>query len=111
MQMTRESIFVSSIRAFFTGFAVLLGLFAAIAIGCILLNVSTPSSILPLKSDVKLEPDANWSRKALPQTSPAILRINIHGIIGDGALNGTSIKNILLDSRDDPFENNRIKGI
>lgn len=111
MNFTRESIFISALRGFFSGFAVLLGI--AVALILILIGIGAMSGTVqaPDKSTLTLSPDANWEMKLLPSTTPVILRINVHGVIGMGKLQGDKFKTILVDSRGDVLANNRVKGI
>lgn len=111
MQVTRESIFVGAIRAFCTGFAGLLGVFVAITIGVIVLFSMSSTSYLPAQSEATIEPDAQGNRAMLPHTDPVIIKIKLSGIIGDGGLTGSSLRTLLLDSREGMFAGNRVKGI
>jgi protease IV len=111
MQFTRESIFVSTIRSLCTAFGAILGVVIAIALAIVaLLSINGPS-LLPPMSEPKISPDAEGNRHMLPLSSPAILRINLHGIIGAGKLTATDIENILLDSREGILAHDRLKGV
>ena len=111
MNISRESIFVSSIRsicvAFFSVIGVLIGLIVLVAISSMFIGPKFSSS----KSHIQLAPDANWERAPLPVTAPVILKINIHGIIGTRGLQSSDIENVLLSSRETLFQNDRVKGI
>ncbi len=111
MNLTRESIFISALRGFFNTVAVIIGI--AVALFIVILGISAFSSSIttPDKSTLTLSPDANWDRKLLPHSAPVILRINLHGVIGIGKLQGDKFKTLLLDSREDDLANNRVKGI
>lgn len=111
MNFTRESIFITALRGFFNGFAVILGIAVAILIIIVGIGAVSSSVSTPDKSTITLSPDANWDRKLLPQTAPVLLRINIHGVIGLGKLQADKFKTILLDSREDVLASNRVKGI
>jgi len=111
MQITRESIFVSTIRAFCTGFAIFLGILLAIGIGVLTLGFFNGPDLLPPRAEVSIVQDANGNRGILPISSPAILRIDIHGTIGDTYLTSSDIDQILLDSREDLLQHNRVKGV
>lgn len=111
MQFTRESIFVATIRSLCTAFGAILGVIIALAIGIIALLSMNGPSLLPPMSEAKISPDAEGQRNPLPLSSPAILRINIHGIIGLGKLTPADIENILLDSREGILAHDRLKGI
>jgi signal peptide peptidase SppA len=111
MNFTRESIFVGAIRSFCTSLATMLGI--AIGIGLIVMGLAfvSGSQYLPPKSEPLIMPDAEGSRTLLSGNSPAILRINLCGIIGLGDLAGDKIESILLDSREDFLRGDRVKGI
>lgn len=111
MEFTRESVFVSTVRAFFKTFAVILGI--GMALFVIALGFSSISSTaeIPDKSQITLQPDANWERKLLPTSTPVILRIDITGIIGAGDLKVGKFKQVLIDSRGGILSKDRVKGI
>jgi protease-4 len=111
MNFTRESIFVGAIRSFCTSLATMLGI--AIGIGLIVIGLAfiSGSQYLPPKSEPLIMPDAEGARTLLSGNSPAILRLNLRGVIGLGDLSGDKIENILLDSREDFLRGDRVKGI
>jgi protease IV len=111
MTFTRESIFVSAIRCFCNAFSVVIGIFIAAVVVMFGLALFSSPEILPEKSELSIAPDADGRRTLLPETSPAILRIDFHGIIGDGDLTNEKIQNILFDSREDSLRNNRVKAV
>jgi len=111
IQVSRESIFVSSIRSFCNTFFALLGIVVcALLIGLaitLIVGFSTDSE----KTAFSIQPDANGSRAMLPFSTPALLKIDIDGIIGTGKLISSSIDSILLDSREGIFKHGRVKGV
>jgi len=112
MNFTRESIFVAAVRSLCTSLAAVLGI--ALGIGLVAMGLSFvagSAQYLPPKSEPLIMPDAEGSRTLLSSQSPAILRIDLRGIIGVGDLTGDKIENILLDSRDDFLHGDRVKGI
>lgn len=112
MKVIHESVFMSSLRAFFVAFFGVLGV--AVAAFAILLGVYGIFSAADEKtfsSSVKLLPDAEGNRKKLPSSSPILLQISLTGEIGKDKLTGQKVEEILLDSREDAFANNRVKGI
>lgn len=111
MNITRESIFASSVRSFFTAFCAILGVLIAIILVVFGLGSLSQSSMLPEKSDVTIAPDAMGNRDLLPMSSPAILRLDFHGVIGMGDLTGDNLRNVLLDSRDGFLKDNRVKAV
>ncbi len=114
MEIQRESIFVSALRSFFRMFFAICGIFLAIILMSLLYNAIEGASSSPTEAKTKIKylPDANGNRES-SSTSPVILQMNIHGIIGDSN-SGTDSKtaqNILLDSRTGTFKGDRVKGI
>lgn len=112
MEFTRESIFTSSIRALCTGFAVVIGILLG---GMLVLAgmgaLSSGSNLIPETSDMTVVPDASGNRTVLSESSPAILRLDIHGVIGMKELTASNIENLLLDSREGLLQGNRVKAI
>jgi signal peptide peptidase SppA len=114
MEIQRESIFVSALRSFCKMFFAVVGLFFALIVMSLIYSAiaGTANSPTEAKTTVKYLPDTNGNRE-ISSTSPVILQINVHGVIGD-AKSGIDTKiaqNILLDSRTGDFKNNRVKGI
>jgi len=111
MKFTRESIFVSGLRAICTTFGGVLGICLALAV--VIIGVSSLSGGIdtPSTSDLTVAPDANWKRKVLPDTTPVLLRIDVAGVIGQGSLKYEKFLNMLLDSREGTLANDRVKGI
>lgn len=113
MEIERESIFVSALRSFCKMFFAVCGLFLALIIMSILYGSIADGSESPteVKNRVKYLPDAEGNRE-ISATSPVILQLNVHGVIGDPKSIDTKIvQNILLDSRADVLANDRVKGI
>ena len=111
MNFTRESIFVGAIRSFCTSIALILGLAIGIGLVGIGIAVLVGPNYLPPKANPMIAPDAKGSRVLLPGSSPAILRIDFHGVIGVGDLTSEKIDNLLLDSRDDFLRGDRVKAV
>lgn len=111
MSAPRESIFIASLRSFFTSFAAILG----ILIGCIVLLIVfislSGSPLAPERTEISIAADADGSRELLAPSTPVILRINIHGVIGEPMLDSEAVEDILLDSRTGMLADNRVKGI
>lgn len=113
MEIQRESIFVSALRSFCKMFFAVCGIFLALIMMTLLYNAIGDASSSPTdaKTKVKYLPDANGNRET-SSTSPVILQMNIHGVIGDPkSVDTKSTQNILLDSRTGDFKNDRVKGI
>ncbi|CAM0117865.1 S49 family peptidase [Rhabdochlamydiaceae symbiont of Dictyostelium giganteum] len=111
MQFIRESIFASTLRLFCRSVALILGIgIGVIAVALCVSAFIAPSCSSP-QSQMTLLPDAEGNRELLPLSSPAILCIDIQGVIGVGDLTQDKINNILLDSRENLFKNSRVKAI
>ncbi len=111
MQFTRESIFVATIRSLCTTFGAIIGIIIAISLGILAISSMSGPDLLPPSSEAKISADSQGNRHLLPLSSPAILKINIHGVIGMAKLTSSDIENILLDSRDGLLSQDRLKGI
>lgn len=111
MNFTRESIFGGSVRSFCTSFAAVLGILIAFIFVVFGMMVVVGPNYLPEKAEPMIMPDADGDRVLLSGNTPAILRIDFHGVIGMGDLTSEKLENILLDSREDLLKNNRVKGI
>jgi len=99
--LNRESIFVSTVRSLCKTFGVITGAFVALVVVLLTLSFFSPSDLLPPKSEMTIAPDADGSRRMLSFDSPAVLKINIQGVIGMNDLTGDAFKDILYDSRED----------
>lgn len=111
MEFARESVFISTVRAFFKTFAVILGI--GVALFVLMFGLSSISNTveLPDKSKITLQPDANWNQELLSHSAPVILRINVTGVVGTGDLKVEKFKQMLIDSREGVLAKNRVKGI
>lgn len=111
MNFTRESIFGGALRSFFTSFAAIVGILIGVIIVVFGLMVVTGPNYLPEKAEPVIMPDAQGERVLLSGSTPAVLRIDFHGVIGMGDLTSEKIQNILLDSREDFLRNGRVKAL
>lgn len=112
MDTPRESIFSTAIRTFCKMFFGLLGLCIAFVVFSFVYSTFSPSPLIEQKTTLTILPDANGNREVLPVSTPAILQIPIHGVIGDPQkLDAELMSHILLDSRTGMLSNNRVKGI
>lgn len=111
MEFSRESIFISALRGLVKSFAVVIGITLGIVVLVIGIGSVSNTVQMPDKSQITLSADANWNRKLLPDSTPVLLRINIHGIIGTSKLKEDSFKDMLVDSRLGVLAKNRVKGI
>ena len=112
MQKINETVFMSSLRAFFTTLFGVLGIIVAlVALGFIFYGISSAVEEETFSSKVKILPDAQGKRTKLASSVPVLLQITIDGQIGLDKLTGKSIQDLLLDSREDAFKDDRVKGI
>lgn len=112
MKIERESIFMSSLRAFFVAFFAICG----VLVGLTLLSIGIASLVSLSKTDdypssMTFLPDAQGSRKELGSDVPVILQLDIDGQIGRGQLTGKKIESLLLKTREDKFKEGRVKAI
>ena len=111
MELKRESILVSVVRAFCRAFAGVFGIIVGLLIiGFVVVFLAKPRMESD-KTALIIGTDAEGNRKHLSLSSPAILRINIHGVIGGSDLNSKTIESQLLDSREGALKDSRVKAI
>lgn len=89
----------------------MIGILLGIAVIFFLFIFLTPPSIIPQETNLVVAPDAEGKRELLPQNAPVILRINMHGVIGDPRLDSEVLDDILVDSREGVLRDGRVKGI
>lgn len=109
-----ETILKSTLRRFFLVLATVLGvLFSLMLVGQYSSFFDSGDGTLEIKHKLTPEilPNAQGVRKVLAKGKPVILKINIDGVIGTKSLNRKSIEQQLVESREEPFEGNRVKGI
>jgi len=109
--MQRDSIFFSSLRLFFSSFSAVIGICLAALFFFIILTMFSTSTVTPEKSKVLILPDAYGNRQILSESSPALVRLNITGIIGSGDLTSEKFDHLLLDSQEGLLRHHRAKGI
>lgn len=108
-----ESIFKSTLRRFFIVLATVLGVLVAfMLVGQFSSAFDTDDSTGIKRSlSTEIQPNALGVRKKLASTSPVILQIRIDGMIGTDSLNRRTVEQQLLESREAPFDDDRVKGI
>jgi protease IV len=112
MEIQNESIFVSSLRGFFRSLFILLGVFVALLIAFFILYAFSSPYQTEEKTTLTLLPNLEGKRELAPLNSPVILRINIHGVIGEpDKLDSDVMQAILLDSQEGLLQHNRVKAI
>src|SRR3990167_1649845 len=109
----REPLFCSALRTFFKAFFAIIGVFLAFLICGYIYAFFSSSSLIPEMTTLHVLPDAEGNRTLVPLNSPAILQINIHGVIGDpkNGIDSEKAESIFLDSRDGLLQNDRVKAI
>ena len=107
----REKIFKSAFRTFLKTLFGFLGFFIACIFFMASSTIFSPSTLIEEKTTAVILPDAEGKRDLLPATTPVILQIPIHGIVGSKELSTESISDILNDSQTGLLANNRVKGI
>lgn len=110
----RESILYSAVRALFVAFCVVIGLclgfiFISVILGAF--SGTTSESKLTTVNTEEILPNVHGQREVLSSDAPVILQINIEGIIGMEDLDAKTVRQLLVESREGSFKNNRVKGI
>lgn len=90
---------------------IILGILIASILVFLALSMFSSPSFIPQRNEMTITVDAEGKRDLLSFDSPVVLKVDIHGVVGLKDLTTQKIQNILLDSREDPFKNNRIKAI
>jgi len=111
MNFTREPIFISALRGFLKAFAVVLGITFGLVAVLIGFGALSNNVELPDKGKLTVCADAAGNRKLLASSTPVLLRIDLHGVIGTKNLSEKTFANMLLDSREGALTKNRVKGI
>lgn len=108
-----ESIFSSTIRIFLKMFFGIFGILTAFIVFALIYNVISETPTVEENTTLTILNDADDKRESLPKTTPVILQIAIHGIIGDSkkGIDSCTMQNILNDSRTGDLAGNRVKGI
>ncbi len=111
MDIKRESIFVSAVRAFCNTFAGMVGIIVSLTLIAIVIAVLSKPLLVSDKTQLVIAADAEGSRELLSHSAPVVLRINIHGVIGSRDLNAKTVETQLLDSRINTLKNDRVKAV
>jgi protease IV len=110
----RDSIFYSALRALVVSFFVIVGLSIGFIFILLLVGVMSSSTTTAKLTTVHTEeilPNANGIREEKAATVPAILQINIDGVIGLENLTTSHLRQLLVESREGNFKDDRVKGI
>ncbi|MDX8431021.1 MAG: S49 family peptidase [Candidatus Algichlamydia australiensis] len=111
MEIQRESIFMSGLRAFFRVCLGTFGLAIAVFILLILYGMFNSSQAVVENTRVHIAPDAEGNRMALASSVPVVLRVNINGAIGMQSTTAKNIKRQLLDSQGFSVKKGRVKAV
>ena len=115
MAIKRESIFISTVRSFFNAFAgfvgILFGIIIIAMVIALIMGVLLKPQTVKNKTQLIISADAQGNRKLLSDSSPVILKLNIHGTIGSKDLNVKTFQSQLLDSREGLLTGDRVKGV
>lgn len=112
--MNSESIFRATFRTFFMAFGAIIGLCLGFVFVMLLLGGFSSGSPEAKPTTVYSQyilPNAKGERVVESDTAPVILQINIDGIIGTELLDTKTIRQMLVESREGDYKNDRIKGI
>lgn len=111
----RDSLFRSSIRAFFIAMCTMIGLtigfFVLILLVGALAGTAKSEPEIPYTYTVKILPNAMGKRKILSKEAPVILKLNVTGVIGSETLNRHTVEKLLIESREQSLKDNRVKAI
>jgi len=111
MEISRESIFLSSLRKFFHSFFGVIGFFIALIPIIFILSIFGSDAEKISKNVLTYLPDLKGRSDVLPSSSPVILRININGEIGSEDLTWEQIQSQLFESQKGALKQGRVKGI
>lgn len=111
MEIKRESIFVSAVRTLCNTFGGMIGIIIGLIIIGIVVAVFSSPHMVSDKTQLIISADADGNREILPHSTPAVLRLNIHGVIGSRDLNAKTIESQLLDSREGALKGDRVKAL
>lgn len=110
-----EPIFKASLRLFFLVLSAVLGIFAGFILLALLIGSATDKTggepDITYTYEPKLIANAKNERKLLSASYPVILKVNISGEIGTESFNRKTIEQMLVESRERAFKNDRVKAI
>lgn len=108
----QESLWRASLRVLLTSFAKWIGILGALVAILYLLNsLDTTDDEIPNDFSEEILPNAEGVRKKQSSTSPVILQINIHGVIGAEGLEQEDFEKLLVESRENGLKDGRVKAI
>lgn len=106
----KEPIFRPALRTFFSMILGTIGVVIGFVI-IVTIILALISNEEGFSSHVQLRPDAEGNRKELSAKTPVLLEMRFDGTIGLDGFTADRIEEVLLNSREDEFEDNRVKGI
>jgi protease IV len=102
----------SALKALLVTFGAIFGFFLAIIFVVSLIQwIDTAEDELPQNYSMTIRPNGEGVRKKLSKSAPAILELQINGIIGTPELNQQTVESLLVESREYALKDNRVKGI
>jgi signal peptide peptidase SppA len=113
MEITKETIFSSSLRSLFKTLFGTIGIaiaFIPILLTIIILSGSAEKES-SIKNTIELLPDANGNKGVLSSLAPVVLKINVNGVIGQKDLTTSVINSQLIESRQTILKNDRVKAL
>ncbi len=111
MTFNRDSVFLSAFRSLCNALGAVLGIFVAIFVVIFTLSTLSPPALIPERCEVSIAPDAEGNQDLVHSLAPAVLCIDIKGVIGINDLTSDAIQAILSDSRKDFLKKDRVKAI
>ena len=87
------------------------GIVVALGIVLVITGVVLKPSMNAPKTRLTIAPSTSGDISLLPSSSPVILKMNIHGILGQGALTRESFEAILSESHSGVLAKDRVKAI
>ena len=110
----RDSILYSAIRSLVVTFFVIVGLCLGLIFFAVVfssLSSSTTEQNITTVNSEEILPNAKGVREVVSSTAPVILQVDINGVIGTESLDEKSVRQILVESREGNYKDNRVKGI
>lgn len=106
------SLWKSALKALLVVFCSVMGFLLAIFVFALLIqSIEQSEEEIPNDYSMTIRPNAKGVRKRLARSVPAILELEINGIIGTKELNQQTIESMLVESRENSLSDNRVKGI
>lgn len=110
----QDSIFRSGLRSLAVAFFAVIGVGLGLVLFSLLLagfSTGTVDNKLTTVNTQEVLPNAEGKRTAFSTKTPAILQINIDGIIGTENVDMTTIRQQLVESREGDFSEDQVKGL